>query len=51
MTGRPSRSQLRRHARRLTRGGYQPMMLINSGSDLPETAATAIVRAVWRYRS
>jgi S-DNA-T family DNA segregation ATPase FtsK/SpoIIIE len=26
-------------------------MLINSGSDLPETAATAIVRAIWRYRS
>jgi hypothetical protein len=50
MTGRPTRSQLRRHARRLTRDGYQPMMLINSGSDLPETAA-AIVRAIWRYRS
>jgi S-DNA-T family DNA segregation ATPase FtsK/SpoIIIE len=27
------------------------MMLINSGSDLPETATTAIVRAIWRYRS
>jgi hypothetical protein len=51
MMSRPTRSQLRRHARRLTRDGYQPMMLINSGSDLPETATTAIVRAIWRYRS
>ena len=51
MTSRPTRSQLRRHARRLARDGYQPMMVINSGTDLPETAATAIFRAVWRYRS
>jgi hypothetical protein len=51
MTSRPTRSQLRRHARRLARDGYQPMMLINSGSDLPEAAATALVRAIWRYRS
>jgi hypothetical protein len=51
MTSRPSRYQMRRHARRLTRDGYQPMMVINSGSDLPESATTAIVRAVWRYRS
>jgi S-DNA-T family DNA segregation ATPase FtsK/SpoIIIE len=48
---RPTRSQLRRHARRLTRDGYQPMMIINSGTDLPEAATTAIVRAAWRYRS
>ena len=48
---RPTRSQLRRHARRLTRDGYQPMMLINSGSDLPEMASTAIARVIWRYRS
>jgi hypothetical protein len=41
MTRRPARSQLRRHARRLTRDGYQPMMLINSGSDFPETPSTA----------
>jgi len=51
MTRRPTRSQLRRHARRLARDGYQPMMVINSGTDLPETAATAIARAIWRYRS
>ena len=48
---RPTRSQLRRHARRLARDGYQPMMVINSGSDLPELASTAIARAIWRYRS
>ena len=48
---RPTRGQLRRHARRLTRDGYQPMMLINSGSDLPQTATTAIAQAIWRYRS
>jgi hypothetical protein len=48
---RPTRSQLRRHARRLARDGYQPMMVINSGSDLPELATTAIARAIWRYRS
>jgi S-DNA-T family DNA segregation ATPase FtsK/SpoIIIE len=27
------------------------MMLVNSGDQLPETAATAIGRAIWRYRS
>jgi DNA-directed RNA polymerase specialized sigma24 family protein len=51
MTRRPTRSQLRRHARRLSRDGYQPMMLVNSGSDLPEAALTAIFHAIWRYRS
>src|SRR3984957_12500003 len=48
---RPTRSQLRTHARRLARDGYQPMILITSGSDLPEMATTAIARAIWRYRS
>jgi hypothetical protein len=47
---RPTRSQLRRHSRRLARDGYQPMMIVNSGSDLPETAATALFRVIWRYR-
>ena len=51
MNSRPTRSQLRRHARRFARDGYQPMMLINSGSDLPQTATTAMARALWRYRS
>jgi S-DNA-T family DNA segregation ATPase FtsK/SpoIIIE len=51
MTTRPSRRQLRRHARQLRRDGFQPMMLLNSGDQLPETAAAAIGRALWRYRS
>jgi len=51
MTSRPTRSRFRRHARQLTRDGYQPMFVINSGSDLPESATTAIVRVIWRYRS
>ena len=51
MTSRPSRSQLRRHARRLRRDGFQPMMVFDQGDQLPETAAAAIARAMWRYRS
>ena len=51
MTSRPSRSQLRRQARRLRRDGFQPMMVFNQGDRLPETAAVAIARTVWRYRS
>jgi hypothetical protein len=51
MTTRPSRRQLRRHARQLRRDGFQPMMLLNSGDQLPETAAAAIGRTLWRYRS
>lgn len=51
MTSRPTRRQMRRHARQLSRDGFQPMMLLNSGDQLPETPTTAIVRAIWRYRS
>lgn len=51
MTTRPSRHQLRRQARRLRRDGFQPMMVFNQGDRLPETAAVAIGRALWRYRS
>ena len=51
MTGTPSRGQLRRQARRLRRDGFQPMMVFSQGDRLPETAAVAISRAVWRYRS
>lgn len=51
MTSRPTRRQLRRHARRLTRDGIQPMMLVSSQDQLPETVAIAIGRAIWRYRS
>ena len=51
MTRRPSRYQLRRHARRLRRDGFQPMMMFSQGDQLPETTAAAIGRLVWRYRS
>jgi FtsK/SpoIIIE family len=51
VTSRPSRHQLSRHARRLRRDGFQPMMVFSQGDPLPETAAVAIGRAVWRYRS
>ena len=51
MTSRPSRHQLRRQARRLRRDGFQPMMVFSQGDQLPETAAVAIGRALWRYRS
>jgi hypothetical protein len=51
MTGRPSRYQLRRQARRLRRDGFQPMMVFSQGDQLPETASAAVVRLLWRYRS
>lgn len=51
MSSRPTRNQLRRQARRLRRDGFQPMMVFSQGDQLPETAAVAIGRALWRYRS
>ena len=42
---------MRRQARRIRRTGLQPMMVINSGDQLPETAWLVIVRWAWRYRS
>jgi FtsK/SpoIIIE family len=51
MSTRPTRHQLRRHARRLRHDGYQPMIVLNSGDQIPNTAATEISRAIWRYRS
>ena len=51
MTGRPTRRQLRRHAHRLRHDGYQPMIVLNSGDQIPETAAAQIGRTIWRYRS
>lgn len=50
MTSRPTRSQRRRHARQLRHDGIQPMMLVSSEDRFPETALTAIGRAIWRYR-
>ncbi len=51
MTGRPSRSRLRRHARRLRGDGFAPIMVFGQGDQLPETTAAAVGRLVWRYRS
>ena len=43
--------RMRRQARRIRRGGMQPMMLITGNDQLPETAVTLILRWAWRYRS
>jgi hypothetical protein len=43
--------QMRRTARRMRRYGFQPMMFLNSGDGLPETAAVVLARWAWRYRS
>jgi FtsK/SpoIIIE family len=43
--------QIRRQARKLSRSGIQPMMMLSSGDQLPETAAVVIFRWAWRYRS
>jgi hypothetical protein len=51
MSQRPSRHQLRRHARKMRRYGLQPMTIVNPGDPLPETAIVAIARWAWRYRS
>jgi len=43
--------QMRRQARKIRRAGVQPMMVISSDDQLPETAAVLIFRWAWRYRS
>jgi hypothetical protein len=43
--------QVRRQARHARRHGMQPMMVINTDDQLPESAALIIIRAAWRYRS
>ena len=43
--------QMRRQARQARRHGMQPMMVINSGDQLPDSVALAVIRAAWRYRS
>jgi FtsK/SpoIIIE family len=43
--------RMRRQARRIRRGGMQPMMLLTGNDQLPETAAVLVLRWVWRYRS
>jgi len=42
---------MRRQARRIRRSGMQPMMVINSGDQLPETIGVLLLRWAWRYRS
>jgi hypothetical protein len=51
VTNRPSRQQVRRYARQLRRDGVAPLAFIDTGGRPPETAAVAIGRAMWRYRS
>jgi len=43
--------QMRRTARRVRRYGFQPMLFMNTGGRLPETAAIVLARWAWRYRS
>ena len=43
--------QMRRNARRMRRYGLQPMVVINSGDQLPDLVITVIARWLWRYRS
>ena len=48
---RPTRHQIRRHARKMRRYGIQPMTVISPGDQFPEVAAVVIGRWLWRYRS
>jgi hypothetical protein len=43
--------RMRRQARRIRRGGMQPMMFITGNDQLPVTAVVLILRWTWRYRS
>jgi hypothetical protein len=43
--------QMRRHARKLSRNGVQPMILITSDDQLPDMIGVLIGRWLWRYRS
>jgi hypothetical protein len=43
--------RMRRQARQIRRTGLQPMMVINNGDQLPETAGALLLRCAWRYRS
>ena len=46
-----SHRRMRRYARQIRRGGMQPMMVVSSGDDFPETVAVMLLRSAWRYRS
>jgi S-DNA-T family DNA segregation ATPase FtsK/SpoIIIE len=43
--------RMRRQARRIRRGGMQPMMMITGHDQLPESAVVVLLRYAWRYRS
>ena len=43
--------KMRRQARLARRGGLQPMMVINTGDEFPETVGVLLARWAWRYRS
>ena len=43
--------RMRRQARRIRRGGMQPLMVINGGDQLPESVVVVLLRYAWRYRS
>jgi hypothetical protein len=43
--------RMRRQARRIRRGGMQPMMLLTGHDQFPEPAIVLVFRWVWRYRS
>jgi hypothetical protein len=42
---------MRRQARRIRRGGMQPMMFISGDGQFPDSAAVLVLRWAWRYRS
>ena len=43
--------RMRRQGRQVRRGGMQPMMVFNSGDQVPESAGVVLLRWAWRYRS
>jgi hypothetical protein len=42
---------MRRQARKLSRNGIQPMMMLSADDRFPEIAAVMMARWAWRYRS
>ena len=43
--------RMRRQARQIRRTGMQPMMVINSGDQPPQTPGVLLLRWAWHYRS
>ncbi len=43
--------RMRRQARLARRSGMQPMMVINTGDEFPDTVGVLLARWAWRYRS